>query len=146
MVERFNKTMKGHLSKVVAKNQRDWDQQLPLLLMAYRSAVYESTCQSPAKVIFGKDLKLPRDLMFDSPEAKKLEVYDYADELQERLLKIHKMVREQIQLSSNRMKSRYDIRANSARFHENDMVWLTQQEKRGCRRGFLSPGTGHAKL
>jgi transposase InsO family protein len=124
MVERFNKTMEEHLSKVVAKNQRDWDQQLPLLLMAYRSAVHESTGQSPAKVIFGKDLKLPCDLMFGTPEAEKLEVHDYADELQKRLLEIHDMVRERIQISSDRMKSRYDIRANSAGFQENDMVWL----------------------
>ncbi|KAG5889245.1 hypothetical protein JTB14_006381 [Gonioctena quinquepunctata] len=39
MVERMNRTINPHLSKVVSDHQRDWDQYLHLFLMAYRSAV-----------------------------------------------------------------------------------------------------------
>ena len=52
MVERHNKTMKEHLSKVVHKNQRDWDRHLPFFLMAYRAPIHETTKQTPARVIF----------------------------------------------------------------------------------------------
>jgi hypothetical protein len=64
MVERFNRTLEEHLRKVVDKCQRNWDKHIPMFLMAYRSAVHETTAHSPAKVIFGTDLRLPPDLKF----------------------------------------------------------------------------------
>ncbi|UYV63838.1 K02A2.6-like [Cordylochernes scorpioides] len=48
-------------------NQRDWDSQLPILLMAYRSSVHETTGYSQAKMLFGRELKLPCDLIFGCP-------------------------------------------------------------------------------
>ena len=68
MVERHNKTMKEHLSKVVHKNQRDWDRHLPFFLMAYRAAIHETTKQTPARVIFGHEIRLPCDLIFGMPK------------------------------------------------------------------------------
>ena len=47
MVERFNRTIEGMLFKFVAENQRDWDSHLPILMMAYRSAVHETTSFTP---------------------------------------------------------------------------------------------------
>jgi transposase InsO family protein len=38
MVERYVKTIEEHLWKVVASNQRDWDEKLPLFLLAYRAS------------------------------------------------------------------------------------------------------------
>ena len=42
-VERFNRTLEAMLSKVVADNQKDWDEHLQTLLFAYRTAVHDST-------------------------------------------------------------------------------------------------------
>ena len=53
MVERFNRTIEGMLSKFVAENQRDWDSHLPILMMAYRSAVHETTSFTPCELMFG---------------------------------------------------------------------------------------------
>ena len=36
MVERFNRTMEEHLSKVVAEHRKDWDRHVPLFLLACR--------------------------------------------------------------------------------------------------------------
>ena len=47
MVERFNRTLEAMLSKFVRKNQKDWDQYLPLLMMAYRSSVHKSMSFTP---------------------------------------------------------------------------------------------------
>jgi hypothetical protein len=38
MVEPYIKTIEEHLRKVVAPQQRDWDERLPLFLLAYRAA------------------------------------------------------------------------------------------------------------
>ena len=43
MVEKFNSTIINMLSKCVEKHGRDWDKQLPYVMLAYRVAVQEST-------------------------------------------------------------------------------------------------------
>ncbi|UYV61797.1 K02A2.6-like, partial [Cordylochernes scorpioides] len=132
MVERFNKTMVEHLSKVVEQNQRDWDRRLPLFLMAYRAAIHETTGQTPAKVMFGRELRLPCDLEFGTPGGPPVEVTSYVGELRGVLSETHKLVREKIQLASHRMKTHYDLKANHEGFKENDLVWMfNPKRKRG---------------
>jgi len=41
LVERLNRTIEEMISKFVSKNQKDWDQYLPFIMMAYRSAIHE---------------------------------------------------------------------------------------------------------
>ncbi|UYV64719.1 K02A2.6-like [Cordylochernes scorpioides] len=132
MVERFNKTMVEHLSKVVEQNQRDWDRRLPLFLMAYRAAIHETTGQTPAKVMFGRELRLPCDLEFGTPGGPPVEVTSYVGELRGVLSETHKLVREKIQLASHRMKTHYDLKANHEGFKESDLVWMfNPKRKRG---------------
>ena len=51
MVERFNRTLEAQLSKFVSDHHRDWDQHVPLLMMAYRTAVHETSGNTPAKLM-----------------------------------------------------------------------------------------------
>lgn len=132
MVERFNKTIEDHLSKVVEGHQQDWDQYLPLFLMAYRSAVHDTTGMTPAMVLFGRELRLPCDILFGCPDREPSNVEDYTDELREKLLDIHELVRKKMDIASDRMKTRYDLKANSTGFHQGDKVWLwNPQRKKG---------------
>ena len=62
MVERFNRTIEGMLSRFVAENQRDWDSHLPILMMGYRSAVHETTSFTPCELTFCRQIDLPIDL------------------------------------------------------------------------------------
>ena len=62
MVERFNRTLAQQLTKYCNEGQEDWDVRLPAMLMAYRSAVHESTDFSPASLMFDRELRLPVDL------------------------------------------------------------------------------------
>jgi hypothetical protein len=41
-MERYIKTIKEHLQKVVASHQRDWDERLPLFLLAYRASTHDT--------------------------------------------------------------------------------------------------------
>ena len=80
MVERFNRTLEDQLAKFVDYHQRDWDEHIPYLMLAYRSAVHESTGCTPAKVVFGRDLRLPVDLLFGRPVERVLgPAADYAE-------------------------------------------------------------------
>jgi transposase InsO family protein len=56
MVERSVKTIEEHLRKVFASNQRDWDEKLPLFLLAYRASTHDTTGLTPANLVFGREL------------------------------------------------------------------------------------------
>ena len=124
MVERYIKTLEEHLKKVVANHQRDWDVRVPLFLLAYRSSIHDTTGLTPANLVFGRELRLPCDLMFGSPPGAEQPAVDYVEGLVDRLHDAHEMARQHIQVASDRMKTRYDRRANSQDFQQGDLVWL----------------------
>ena len=129
MVERFNRTLEEHLRKVVDSGQKDWDDHIPKFLLSYRSAIHDSTSCTPAKVLFGNELKLPGDLIFG---AKPGDHGNNKEGLRNTFGDIHDSVRRRIQMVSNRMKARYDRAANTDGFHEGQSVLLfNPQRKKG---------------
>ena len=51
MVERFNCTLEAQLSMFADHKQKDWDEHIPFLLMAYRSATHDTTHELNPKVV-----------------------------------------------------------------------------------------------
>ncbi|GFS57320.1 retrovirus-related Pol polyprotein from transposon 412 [Trichonephila clavipes] len=102
MVERFNRTILNNLSLMVSKNQQDWDQKVPLFLLAYRSAVHETTGYSPSQMLFGRDLRLPCDLLFGRPPDTPSSPEEYVQNLQARFEDVHNLARERINLRTRR--------------------------------------------
>uniref|UniRef100_A0A1Y1MK60 Integrase catalytic domain-containing protein n=1 Tax=Photinus pyralis TaxID=7054 RepID=A0A1Y1MK60_PHOPY len=86
MVERMNKIMGKYLSKVVSDHQSDCDQYLHFTLMANRSAVQETTGQRPASVLYGREIRLPRDFQFGTrPGQEETVGNEYVENLQQKL-------------------------------------------------------------
>ncbi|GFW77832.1 hypothetical protein TNCV_3404071 [Trichonephila clavipes] len=104
MVERFNRTILNSLSLLVSSNQQDWDKKLPFFLLAYRSAVHETTGYSPSQMLFGHDLRLPADLFSRPPDAP-LAPEEYIEKLQARMEEMHHLARERIGMASEKMKT-----------------------------------------
>ncbi|KAJ8910252.1 hypothetical protein NQ315_007474, partial [Exocentrus adspersus] len=78
---------------------------------------------TPASVVFGAELRLPIDLISD--RLKKEEGVDnYISHLQDRLKLTHAEVRQKMRVESDRMKTRYDLRANTGGFQVGEKVWL----------------------
>ena len=130
MVERFNRTIQQHLSKMVGENQVDWDKHIPLFLMAYRGSVHNTTKATPSKMLFGREMRLPCDLMFGSPGDKVESESEYAAQLRARLNEIHFVARNRIKAASDRMKTRYDRQSNMKEFKENDLVWFYNPQRK----------------
>jgi hypothetical protein len=116
MVERYVKTVDELLRKVVSTHQRDWDERLPIFLLAYRASTHETTGMMPANMVFGRELRLPCDLLFGAPPDKEQSTTDYAAKLVERLYNIHHYARRHLKVASDHLKTRYDRLANSAGF------------------------------
>ncbi|RXN24698.1 Retrovirus-related Pol poly from transposon [Labeo rohita] len=142
LVERFNRTLATQLAILTSQHQRDWDQHLPLVLWAYRTAVQESSQCTPAALMFGRELRTPVDLVFGSPPEPEIAggpELDYFRRLKERLSTVHQLAREALEEAGARQKRAYDTRAHGPTLGPGDKVWVfCPQRKRG-----LSPKLTH---
>ena len=125
-------TLKSMLSLFVSENQRGWDRHLALLLMAYRSAVHETTGCTPSEMMFGRELRLPVDLLYGRPEADGSfsDPVGYADRLCDQLATVHQYARDHLKLESERQKMGYDHRLCSRIFSPGDAVWFYNPRRR----------------
>ncbi|KAJ8934926.1 hypothetical protein NQ318_011338 [Aromia moschata] len=112
-----------------------WEEFLHLFLLAYRSSVHETTGQTPASIVMGRELRLPCDLKFGCTPGDDVAGEDYVSTLRQRMDDIHERVRSNIQGASDRMKETYDINAKDGRYQPGNQVWLYNPQR---RRG-LSP-------
>ncbi|KAJ8936003.1 hypothetical protein NQ318_009683 [Aromia moschata] len=99
------------------------------------AAIHETTGQTPASIVMGRELRLPCDLKFGCTPGDDVAGEDYVSTLRQRMDDIHERVRSNIQGASNRMKETYDINANDGRYQPGNQVWLYNPQR---RRG-LSP-------
>ena len=126
MVERFNRTLEAMLSKFVDANQRNWDLYLPLLMLAYRSSVHESTGFTPNAMMFGREVLLPLDLVIGQPETTETSNRtEYAAKLCEQMEQVHQFARQHLKSCSDRQKKNYDHRpVCQYQYKRGDAVWL----------------------
>ena len=126
MVERFNQTLERLLSHYVADHQRDWDVQLPAMLMAYRATPQSSTGYTPAYLLFGKELCLPQDVAYGLPsgEIACASQPAYVKDLRQRLAHAHTIVRGKLANVHKHQARLHDAGAVAVSFSEGDLVWL----------------------
>ena len=133
MVERFNRTLVTMLSAYVDDNHKDWDEHLPYVMMAYRSTDHETTGMSPNKLMFGREVSTPLDLMFEiPPPVKQIPNHQWVWELQERIESAHAIVRQYTQQSMHRQKLIHDTRISYERFNIGDQVLVFFPVKKIC--------------
>jgi hypothetical protein len=99
-VELYIKTVEEHLWKVVTSHQRDWDARLPIFLLAYRASTQDTTGLTPASLVFGREFRLPCDLLFGIPTDKERPSIDQAANLMDHLHDIHNYARQHLWLAS----------------------------------------------
>lgn len=146
LVERLNRTIEDMLSKVISKNQKDWEEYLPLVMYAYRSSVQESTGESPAMMMLGREVELPVDLLYGRPPRNGKETNtantEYVEELIERMRKIHDHARDRMRLTSDRQKKYYDLKTSDPEFRIGDRVWMYENKSYGGSRKLGKPWEG----
>ena len=72
MIERFNRTVLNMLSIVVSDDEYNWDLHLPTLMLAYRTSRHETTGATPFSLVYGREAKLPEDILFNLPTAEEV--------------------------------------------------------------------------
>ena len=124
MVERANRSIQNMIASYISDSQDDWDEHIPLLMMAYRSSVHESTGISPAMMMLGRELTLLVDMTLGRPiRDERLCVTEHAHQLEQRLLDVHDFARKHLDISNESMKRRYDMKTYKVLYKVGDAVW-----------------------
>ena len=119
MVERFNRTLLQML-RSYANHKSDWEQHLPLVLYAYRSATHPSTGLSPFELMLGRPAlcaELPSILAFDP--------HSYQFQLRSKLAECKDFVETHLTQATCRQKAQHDRNAKVRPFKEGDHIWLS---------------------
>ena len=107
------------------QDEHNWDLHLPLVMLAYRTSVQESTGCTPFELVYGRDARLPADVMYGlPPQTSPTEANQYALDLRLRMEKAYRQVREHMGLQHQRQKELYNKSSNGDPFKVGDMVWL----------------------
>ena len=109
MVERYNRTLLKMLASV-AIDHNEWDLHLQHVMFAYRTSRHESTGFTPSKLMFGRELFLPVDIMFGSPTSNvcPLSAPEYVLQLKSSLQAAFQLARQHNFLQQERRKRYYD--------------------------------------
>jgi hypothetical protein len=59
-----------HLREVFSDYQRDWDERLPIFLLAYRASTHETTGAMPIGMVFGGSYVCPVTCFSGSPPTR----------------------------------------------------------------------------
>lgn len=147
LVERFNRTCKQMLKIFVNENRADWDEHLPLLMMAYRSSPHASTGMSPNLMMFGDELIAPIDLMVEAPPRHQNHYRcrtEYVEWLRQTLVKSHTFARDQLGIAAQQQKEYYDRKVKASEFLLNSFVWYWSPPR--ANRKFGKGWTGPYKV
>ena len=136
-VERQNRTL-GNMLRALSKNEKkDWRKHLAKLAFACNSTVNKSTGFSPHFLMFGREAKLPIDLVFQevgiqtAVEGQSHE--KFAQEWEDSMKKAYEIARENIRKSAGYNKTHYDKKARTVEIKVGDLVLVRNLREKGVR-------------
>ena len=142
----MNRLLIELLALNVTNPTENWDLNLGLVLIAYRSAVQFLTGFTSHFMLFGREIRLPLNVMYLPPEGTYTR-YDYPSEVRKALTDAYERARELLHLAHKRQKDYYDRRTCGSRFFHNSFVWLwSPVVEKGVAPKFHEPWTGPYKV
>ena len=125
VIERMNRTLLNMLVKSVDDFLSNWTQQLPYVMMAFRTSVHESTGYTPQFLVFGEEIKLPIDIQYPSPEQpNKTDVHQFVQQKRVDMQRAHEVARLHRQAAQLRRNALYNSKLHGPRYKPGDNVWL----------------------
>ena len=128
--ERMVKVVSNLLS-CFCTSQREWDKELPLLTLAYRSTVHEVTGYTPNYLMLGREVNLPLDIMMGTlSDSQKKIAPAYVSELRDRLHSAFTEVRNNLQKYAEKNKTYYDLKGYGEKYKVGDLVYVMKKTKK----------------
>ena len=123
-LERFHQTLKSMLTKYCFETEKDWDDGVPYMLFYTREACQESLGFSPNELLFGRELRGPLKLLYESwtEEPNRVPLLDYVQNLRNKLQETQKFAFDNLKLSQKKMKANFDKKTKVRKFNSGDEV------------------------
>ena len=123
--ERTNSVIAQMLRMYVNKDQENWAELLPTISMCYRASVStESTKYSPFYILYGKEMNLAIDTLYDLPPSQPKNIKLYAEQLSKKMQVVKDIVHENIKAAKEKMKTRYDVKATNKKLKVGTAVYI----------------------
>ena len=126
MLERSHQTLKSLLGKYVLESEKDWDDNIDLLLFVMRSVPNESTGVAPFEMLFGRRardiLKIVKETLIGEVEVTPVTVAKYLQNMKDQFDKIHKFAFNNLKISRERMELNYNKKTKVRNFKVGDNV------------------------
>ena len=125
VVERMNRTLQSMLAKCVNDEQSNWSQQLPYVMMAYRTSVHESTGYTPHFLVYGQEVCLPIDFMNPNPsDQPPADIHEFVSARQVRFQKAYDSARTALNFNQRRRNAIYNRKVHGPTYQVDQKVLL----------------------
>jgi transposase InsO family protein len=149
--ERFNRFIKEALATIINERQTDWDTLIDCCLFAYRTSINTKVQETPFYLLYGRDVVLPSDLLFNIRKNDALDTTDeklnYKFNLVFKLKAAYERLIDKKIKQSEQYKAFYDKKHKNVEFKIDDLVsvyWPTPVK--GMSKKFLSSWRGPYKI
>jgi hypothetical protein len=121
----------------IDKAQDRWDEHLAQIAGALRSSVNCSTGYTANKLMLGREVNTPAELMYPLPvRAEEPDLDAYVEDLRKSMLHAHETARAKLRTTEERLKRDYDLKVRSHTYKVGDFVYIldTATVKGKCRK------------
>ena len=145
LTERFNRTLISMLRTISPNQKLEWKKHIAPLVHAYNCMRHESTGFSPYELLFGRQPRLPIDLVFgiNSESNKDSNMSDYIKELHVHLQESYKKAMERCDKAQAKQKDQFDKKARAMKLDIGDKVLVKNLAIEGKKKlsNFYEEGT-----
>lgn len=143
VVERVNATIINALKHLIQSTENEWDRYLHFALLAHRSAIHSALNDTPAHLIYGRDIILPVDIIAAPVKRSYADYRDFSEELELRLHKAFKLVKDNLTKAAERQEQYRAKFFKDKDIRVGDMVMLyTPVVKPGQSKKFTKTNKG----
>ena len=143
LVKHFNRTLLDMLATSVHDRPFEWEQHLPRLCHAYNTSVHPTIGLSPFFLMFGRQARMPVDIMLGTVREAPCSIPQYATNLRNSLITAYEYVWNHMGHKQQQQEDRYNSKTHGKAFTAGEHVWVHNPAvPRGKSKKLHQPWTG----
>ena len=123
-IESTHRTINAVFAKTIKEHQKDWHEQAKYVYFAYNTAKHSTTTFSPFYLVFLREPRVGIHLFLNCSKPAYQDTDEYSENVRERMQKAYKLVSDQLKMTFDRAKRRYDQRVRAVHFPLHSYVWF----------------------
>ena len=128
--ERQNQTIMNLIHTYARESPVDWDKHLHTVMMGYNATKQESTNLEPNRLMLGRNVDMPADLMLEhDPTVMPKTVNEYVADMERKLRLAYQLARKNLTRAATAVKRHYDKNAHMYSYETGQMVKVRVSRK-----------------